>query len=372
MIVRNQPGTPPQPAAGGQRRAWLVVAALVLLPVAVAAGQPLGRMVAAGLDRGPGPEQVVEQFFTAIAARDLDTALGLVNGGGAGVPYGQEATFLHPDAIGGGWWPQDIQRLDEDHQYRATVQVIIADDRGQVTGLLDLADYGRGWLLDDPFITVEFAPQPLSILQVNDRRVVLTERYDLLETRHTYRLLPGRYEFFGHLPGGRPAPPRLLLPPGRDAAPLPVRVPRMTFDTATRAAVQQQVDTLLDDCARARVRAPAGCPFAADTVVGPTPTDAVHRIRDIRWTVVRPPVVALHDPGGDQARAGGLPIRFAGPGMVRLTVTGQRDSRLVQVTVDCTVDGELRVLFGPDGSPRVHHPPTAVRPVTCPPHQELP
>jgi hypothetical protein len=346
--------------AGGLR--WLappLLAAAVLTAV---------QLLAAGWEHQPppaGPVEVVEAFFAAVADRDVDRALEYV----VSVPYGPEAALLRPEAIGGGWQLLEARQVGNvGTSYETWVQVTLGDGRSRATGWVEVVEAtdgtGRWWLVD-PLVTIEIGSvAPLTYLQLNDLVLPLADLYaaDPLAAHARYRLLPGPYPFFGRLPGlaTDPQPLRWLLPPAdHNPDPVPVAVPPLQVPEPTLALVQQQVNALLDECAQFQTREPAGCPFAADLEVGNSDQNTVRLLRDIRWQMIDYPRAELVDPGG-RDRELGLPVVLADPGRVRLTATGERDrGELVTVSVDCRVGGgpdPMRVVFDPDGQPRVYQP----------------
>ncbi|HEY8472576.1 MAG TPA: hypothetical protein VIL37_08065 [Natronosporangium sp.] len=350
----------PSPPPG---RRWF---AAPLLLAAVLAALPV---LAAQWERRPqppGPVEVVERFFAAIADRDVDRALSYVST----VPYGPEAALLHPDAIDDGWRLVAARPAPEaGDSYETWVEVTVDDGGTQATGFLEVteADDGSGgWLLTDPLVDIDVrSVAPLTYLQVNDLIVPYAALYPAGAVGvpvGRYQLLPGRYRFFHQPPGLlTDAPPQWLLTPAvdRHPEPVPVAVPPLRIPEPTLAAVQLQVNALLDECVQFRVREPAGCPFAAGVEVGPTEPDTVRLLRDIRWQVIEYPTVEVSDPGG-RDRELGLPIGLADPGRIRLTATGERDSgELATVSVDCHVSAGLdpmRVWFDQDGQPLVQQP----------------
>ncbi|HEY8472661.1 MAG TPA: hypothetical protein VIL37_08495 [Natronosporangium sp.] len=344
----------PAPSTSPRRRRLLLAAALAVALVA-AVGIVLAR-------RGPGPVEVVEEFFAAIRARDVERALSYVGRRGSGVPYGEAAAFLHPDAIADGWWLREVRAGGTNLAGDLRMRVSIEDERGHAEGFIEVSDSGGEWKLVSPFVTVGFGPNPFSYLQVNDRVLTDQQRSDpqLIDRRPVhYQLLPGRYRFFGELAGSatEPGPAQLLLPTpaprlGTEDA-VPVTVPPLRFPEPTQAAAQRRLNELLDDCTTFAVREPPGCPFAAASSLE-YDGGWVDSFHDISWRVVRYPEVRLIDPGGAE-RGPGLLVEVADPGVIRFAATGLDErGALVEVDVDCEITGEyLRATLGPDGTPEV-------------------
>ena len=305
----------------------------------------------------------MERFFAAILERDVERALSYVGRIGQGVPYGEAAAFLHPDAIADGWDVLEVGEADESPGGETSVRVEIGDGQDREVGLMELTDYGGEWNLVDPFVTVAITLSPFTYLQVNDR-VVTREPYlgDLPSSFVTeYKLLPGRYQFFGDLAGTDPGreSTQLLLPRFRHGGSVPVAPPLLSPTPAMEAALQQEINELLDDCAEFAVPQPPGCPFATDLFLGYGDDGYVENIHDIEWTVVEYPVVRLVDVEGEDRRFG-LSVEIEDPGLVQLSATAWDDDldtegiEMTDFTADCAVSGErLYAWLGPDGTPQI-------------------
>lgn len=354
MTVPAAADTETAPAKSPRKRWPLLAGALAIALVGT-----VGAVVAR---REGGPEEVVEEFFAAIRDRDVERALSHVGRIGHGVPYGEAAAFLHPDAIADGWQLREAHAGEPDLGGDVRVEVNIGDEQAHTEGVIEVTDFGGEWKLVDPFVTVAFSAAPFTYLQVNDRVVRPEELYGHNlggAFAGAYKLLPGRYHFFGDLAGTttNPDPAQLLLPPRPDtvtADPVPVTPPPLRFPTETDAAVQRLVNDLLDDCTTYAVREPPGCPFAVGLFLdhGDGSVDLLH---DIVWTVVEYPQVRLADPGGEERR-NGLVVEVDDPGLIRLSATGMDDhGQMVEVVADCRVSGEyLRAALQPDGTPEVY------------------
>ena len=354
------PETPPEtapapvePEPSRPRYRFLAIAAVVCLVISV---------TTYFVTRDDDPVAVVEGFFTAILDKDVDAALEYVGRIGYGVPFGERAAFLHPDAIADGWRLLDAEYVGggglDDY-----VEVTIGDDESSTTGRLDVSDYGGEWNIVDPFVEIEVSATAFTYVAVNDRRVVTADLY-----RHNIggffanriQLLPGRYTFFGDAPGtvNAAAPPVTLVPAGGySPEPVPVapRVAKLTPEAA--AAVQTTADGLIDDCAAFTTPNPAGCPFGLGDFFE-AGDDPVRGIHDVVWEVVEHPVLTV-----DGAIAGipqtGMGVTAAEPGLIRLTARGEKNGKDVRFRADCAVDDDdLRVALRPDGTPEFYLVPT--------------
>lgn len=306
------------------------------------------------------PVGVVEDFFAAIVDKDVEAALSYVGRIGYGIPYGERAAFLHPDAIADGWRLLDAEHFQED--YDDYVDITIGDDANQVSGRLEVTDYNGEWNIVDPFVEVEVSATALTYLAVNDRRVVTTELYEhnaMGVFQNTIKLLPGRYTFFGDIPGTASTPPPALdlLPAPETSEPRVISPPNVVLTPEIAAAVQASGDALIDDCATFTTPNPVGCPFGIGDFLTKGEWNLVENVRDVTWEVVTRPVLTVDGAlGGDPPT--GLAVKVAGPGLIRLTATGDIDVEEVRFRADCTVDGEfLRVALRPDGTPELYPAP---------------
>lgn len=352
----DPPAAPPPAPPEGRRspRRWVLAVGLV---VGVLATVGIVQVV-----RDPGPEEVVEQFFAAILERDVERALSYVGRIGQGVPYGEAAAFLHPDAIADGWELLEVGDAEESRGGNVQVRVEIGDGQDREVGSMELTDYGGEWNLVDPFVTVAISPSPFTYLQVNDRVVTQPYAHNLASPFGAeYKLFPGRYQFFGDLAGTDPGreSTELLLPRYRHGDSVPVAPPLLSPTPAMEAAAQQEMNHLLDDCVEFAVPQPPGCPFATDFFLEYGEGGALESIHDIEWTVVEYPVIRLVDVEGEDRRFG-LTVEIEDPGLIRLSATAWDDDpdtagiQLTDFTADCEVSGEdLYAWLGPDGTPEI-------------------
>ncbi|GIG70085.1 hypothetical protein [Phytomonospora endophytica] len=337
----TEPASSPEPAGGtpGDVRRNRLIAGVAALLVGIA-------VTAYVVGRDDDPVSVVENFFAAIVDGDVDEALTYVGRIGYGVPYGERATFLHPDAIADGW-----RLLDAEYggggPVADYVEVTIGDDASSTTGRLEVLEFGGEWNIIDPFIEVEVAAPAFTYIAVNGREVLTADLYG--GNVHGYQdqrieLLPGRYTFWG----GAPAD---LLPPEQylnDV--LEVSPPPFVPSPDTFAAVQAQTDAIIDDCVTFTVATPEGCPFGVGDGIE-AGDDIVRDVHDVTWEIVERPVVTVDATNP----AVGLAVTAAEPGLIRLTASGTKGLKDVRFQADCGVDGGfLRAALRPDGTPEVY------------------
>jgi len=292
------------------------------------------------------PVEVVEDFFAAIVDRDLDAALGYIDPSGGGVPYGEEAAFLHPDAIGDGWRLLDAKLLDG---LPASVEVTIGDSASDTTGVVELRDDNAEgvWKMVHPFATVEPPTTAFTYFAANGRRIDWHDLYrNTAPSRidNRWALLPGRYSFYD-------GASTMDLAPGAEVS---VPAPTVTLTPEALATVQSATEAKLRDCATFAVAQPDNCPFGARAVlVGDNDDAALLAIRDVLWEFVEPPVLTV---GGELAANAplGLTVTVTDPGMIRLSATGDNAAGEVRFTAECAVDARfIRVSLPPDGVPQV-------------------
>lgn len=293
------------------------------------------------------PAPAVEDFFHAVIDKDVDRALSHVSFEHSTVPVGEEAAFLHPDAIADGWDLLDVQPApDTPH----LVDVMIGDGVTTAETRLEVVDDK----VVDPFLTVDFTETPFTHMQVNDRVVSADELY-LHDTPKRFvtefSVFPGLQQFFGDMTGvdGVSTEAELMLPEGEVAA----STPQLSFTDDTQAAAQSAVEELIDDCAQLQLPEPVDCPFAAarDVIVDDEWYDD---IRDVEWTVMDYPTATLIDPGGGDETFR-LTFEFDDPGRIQLSGLATTVDDEAEFTAECEVDAEsLRAALSVDGEVQMY------------------
>lgn len=288
------------------------------------------------------PAEVVESFFTAVLDKDLDKAYSYVD---ASIPVGQEAAFLHPDAIGDEWELLDVRELKGGSSWETAVTVTIGHPDGIATARYSVKELHGELSIADPFETIAFANSSQLAVRVNDRVVEqpLGHQDVTLFQNQQYKLLPGVYRFFD----GEPV---ALLDP--EATEVPVIQPPFPEPTPDQVeAVQTAVEALIDTCVEYKSAAPPGCPFATDGEVDTTDRERLDRIEDLAWTVSEYPKTTVV-PGADMWEQPMLLVGFDEPGLLELSGTGYagRD-HWKAFTAACRFGGEALVvlLHGDDG-----------------------
>ncbi|ADD43047.1 hypothetical protein [Stackebrandtia nassauensis] len=343
-----------EPSPPDPRRRKLLVGGTVLAVLVALFG------VIAWVDDSTSPEAVVEDFFDAIVDKDVEGALSLVAWDGYGVPFGEQAIFMHPDAIADGWELLEAKlSATEDSYGEERVDVTIGNDKKRVDGTITLSDASGEWKIVDPFVSVTMPMGSLTYIQVNDKTVVADELFGYDAGRGSpteYKLLPGLYTFFGDLNGTstEPEPGELMLPED-DAQAMAVSPPVLELTDTAQDDVQEGVNKLVDDCATFKVRQPALCPFGVDSYYR-TDDEEYHDIHDVTWKVKEYPRVRVTGSLLNNHYWPGLEVVVNDPGVIKLTAAASNfDDGDVKLTAECEVSGEyLRVVLGPDGEPRVN------------------
>ncbi len=288
------------------------------------------------------PEDVVEDYLTAIADKDVEGALELVTRLGYGVPYGERAAFLTPDAISDDWWVVSVTELEREYGSEARVKAVIAGPGGTSEGEFTAREDDGEWLLSDPFAKVRFPASPLTYLRVNDKIVTRSDDWgDSAE----YTLFPGLYRFYQSVPDvvkTSKTDAVAAFPPPESA--LSSTVPKVVPAALTpgsravermRRGVRQQID----DCAEFATPTPYGdCPFATDGEIDTPDGKRVTKLRGLKWTVASYPVVDMADDRIDQQQPG-FGLRTVEPGTVTLSGSGlDTEDKVTTFTVTCDID----------------------------------
>ncbi|GAA4907070.1 hypothetical protein LX16_3270 [Stackebrandtia albiflava] len=340
---------PAKPPATTADPPWFTVSGLSLF-AGVVAVIVLGGVIWSIVDQEP--EEVVAAFFDAIHDGDVDEALSHVSGYGFGVPVGEQATFLHPDAIDDDWEVLEIGEMRGD--FDKVVPVTIGDSENRETGLIGVVEHDGVWYLKDPFVEVEFVTPELTYLHVNDRVVELAELYahDVEAIGlDTYLLFPGRYDFLGDLPvAGDPAPHLLMPEPEPESPQVTVSLGPVTPGPEAEASLNASLAVLVERCATVEYGYVPGCPMAL--VTDALPDDVyVDAYRDVRWEVARMPTVTF----GESAKDSGFAVEVTDPGEITVTAAGVGFSTEYDVTAACGIDPSvLRAQLNADGSVLLH------------------
>lgn len=310
------------------------------------------------------PEAVVAKYFEAIIAKDVEEAFSHVDGE---IPYGDEAVFLHPDAIADDWELVDtVANVDGD--FGTTVTVTLEHDGRPETSDIEVTRTEGDWKVADPFITVSIASGALTYFQVNDRIVELDRLYeqDVTGLAHVeYQLLPGLNRFFGDMKANsvEPDPAELMFPreEGQSSSDNPVAPPDFETTDAAREALQEAVNELIDDCADSTVRLPVACPFGIEGSYRADGDTRYEDFHDITWTVNEYPRVDATSTYEEDQYALGVDIDTKDSGEIELSANAfTQEMDPAKLEVKCRFDTRnMRVGFTPEGEPRVYALPMA-------------
>lgn len=309
-----------------------VVAGLVVALIAV------WITVAVATDRDP--EETVEAYLDALQDKDVEGALALVTRLGYGVPYGDDAAFLTADAIRDDWWVVSVREIDREYSSTARVEAVIAGPDGTATGEFVVQEDDDEWLLEDPFLQVQFPSSPLSYIRVNNQIVPRTA-YSSENT--AYALFPGTYRFYEAVPDvvkTKGTDEVVVFPPPDDARYRETAVvpANLTVEDKVVKRVQDAVKEKVDACAEFATAAPDDCPFATDGEIDTPAGVRVNDLHSLEWTVKTQPVVELTDDRSDQY-AQGFALRATEPGTVTLTGKGiDTADKPTTFTVTCDID----------------------------------
>lgn len=288
------------------------------------------------------PEETVEDYLTAIVEKDVEGAFELVTRSGYGVPYGDDAVFLTPDAISDDWWVESVTEIDREYSDKARVKAVIAGPGGTAEGEFTVQEDDDEWLLSDPFVRVRFPASPLSYVQVNDK-IVPQPRSNV--DYQPYVLFPGPYRFYQSVPDVVGAPKTdvvMAFPPPESASSLDEKVVVPSALTAGKETVeeaQRAVRKRIDECASFATPTPNGdCPFATDGEIDTPDGRRVTELYGLKWTVEKYPEVAMADNRSNEA-VPGFVVSATEPGTVTLSGSGvDTDGNPATFTVTCDID----------------------------------
>ncbi|MFC4851999.1 hypothetical protein [Actinophytocola glycyrrhizae] len=284
------------------------------------------------------PEATVEAYLTAITEKDVDGALALVSRYGYGVPYGDTAVFLSPEAIGDDWWVVSVTETDRVLRSTATVKAVLGGPGGTAEGVFTVDEHDGEWLMSDPFVRVRFPPSPLAYIRVNDK--VVPRPYDL-NNRRSYVLFPGTYRFYESVRDvveTRGTEVVAAFPPS-DSHETTIVPAALTPGRETLAQLQKVLRERIDECARFATQAPyGGCPFATDGEIDTPDGKRVTDLHGLTWKVTTYPVAEMTDQRTDQYSAG-FTLRSTEPGAMALSGSGtDSDGNPATFTVTCRID----------------------------------
>jgi hypothetical protein len=322
-----------QPSRARPGVGWIVFAVIVAIVIA---------WVAIDTSNDRSPAEAVEDYLTAIANKDVGTALELAGGHGASVPYGRQAAFLTASAIADDWWVVSVEETGQgEYSSERRVKATIAGENGTASAEFDVGEFDDDWYLTDPFVQVTFPKSPLSYVQVNDQIVPLESG---IAASDSFQLFPGPYRFFQSVPGvvDTPKPELVAAVPDGDTGGYNERnvVPGTLTPTAgTVRHIQQAINDRIDECATFATEAPFGdCPFATDGEIDTTNGKRVTDPWGLSWKVVDYPEISVKDDRQNEY-APGFAVSVTKPGTVTLSGTGlDTDDKPTRFSVTCGLD----------------------------------
>jgi hypothetical protein len=286
------------------------------------------------------PEEAVENYLTAIANKDVDTALELA-GEYSSVPYGEDAAFLTAEAIADDWWVESVEDVGEgEYISEKRVKATIAGENGTASAEFDVTEIDGDWQIDDPFVQVTFPKSPLSYVQANDQIVSVDPD---LGGGDTFELFPGPYRFFQSVPGVVDTPKTELVAayPDEDTGydERNIVPGRLTAVGDTVGNVQQLINDRIDECATFAMEVPYGdCPFATDGEIDTTNGKRVTEPWGLSWKVVSYPEITVQDDRTNEYLPG-FAVEVTKPGTMTLSGTGlDTEDKPTRFTVTCDLD----------------------------------
>jgi hypothetical protein len=280
----------------------------------------LGVFVVPQWVNSPGdPETVVEDFFDALASKDIEGALGYVEADA--IPTGTDAAFLDGRAVSSGWKLVSTKDAQYDDSYGddpsdATVDFTIGGEDGTAAGtVLVRRDYEAGWQLADPFVRVTIDGSPLDYAQLNGFIPAPQAIGDADEWDQTtpITLLPGLYRFYQDkskvLKVKRHESIAVLPHDTLDddfAEPSPVDIDGVSAGPRLVKKTRELLVDAIDVCAGQTVQHPYRCPFGTRDYVD-YQGHRVEHITDLSWKVDHYPSIDLATP--DPSQQDGAPPR---------------------------------------------------------------
>lgn len=328
------------------RRWWRTRRGLVWL--SAAAVLVAGTVVVTLVTRGPGPDDVVREYLTAIRQGDVDKALKVA---GTSRPAGEQARFLAADALSDDWRIVEVETTSDHVRENGTgwaqVDVTIAGPDGEtIDGGINLSRENGRWRLDEPLITAHLAPMQLSYLDVNGLITPATRSV-------RYLMLPGVYRVYrtaSDLVAVKPMTAMLLQRWNVAESYTPLRPAAVSLTRKGEDAARKAITTRIDECAKRTELSLGDCPFGSGSDRVSTPDGRrFEHVADVRWKVLRHPEVGFVDEG---AR---IRTVLTAPGAVELSGTGVPTSGGTRVafTTTCNIgaspgDGWTVTLTRPD------------------------
>lgn len=337
---------PPIPAAAPQSRSRIIWIAAFAAFALVAAGVFTWNAV-----REHPAETALKEFFAALQDKDAEAALALV--GQDSLAAAPRPVFQEPEALGGDWELLGTEmKLDGPAVSYVTAEFSTLQGTQEAEYHLESSDSGDTWKLRDPFVEItvgELAAGagPFDYLQVNGAVAPINDS--------VLTLFPGVYRFYEDVPGvvdfTDPEPVALF---GREPiGSTEIIPPAAVAEPEAVAAVQQQVDDRITECANATRSWQEDCPFALfDGTVVYLQGGSMMYYRDAEWSIEAYPTIAIAERGA--GGEGMFVLESADPAAaVSLTATGYDGAFEAEFTTTCTYDfsvWSLRLVADDEGN----------------------
>ncbi|GIG70084.1 hypothetical protein [Phytomonospora endophytica] len=261
------------------------------------------------------PEDVVEDYFAHLLARDAEGALEYTDQ--LAFFADTSADLLVPAAMADDWEvTRLVRRHNEDEDPAAVDVTITAADGTSREGRFELVEGDDGWRILNPLVKLRTGELPADFLELNG----------VVSTAENLWLFPGAYRPYPSLAEVVTAPSYVAVPRSGDGRDQPDGIvgekylPLFAAGPELADALQRGLAAWLDACAAQGLPNPTGCPFKAgygganrvaleDGSEYNTPT--------VVWEVEKYPVVRL-TPGPSD-----FSLITVAPGVIRVSGEGR-------------------------------------------------
>lgn len=297
----------------------------------------------------PQAEDVVADYFDYIRDGDIDAALRLMED----PPVGEDGLFLDARAVNADLW--DVTEIGNTGQMNETERVDVqlkgTDDVTDLVVNLSKDDDGD-WRITDQLSTITFATFGLGYGKVNGMTAPTV-------AGHSYRVLPGAYEFYGSTGEVSTTASTQLIGFGSGSTyetwleehdPINVAPASVELSSQVKQKVRQEVESQIDVCASHAVPETMNCPYLLGHVQDEE--EDLHAATDLKWTLVDHPAFDV----AVDVQNSRIALEEHEPGTIEVSGSGttyQGDVETFRFKCDVTVDG-AQVAFDNDLEPSVH------------------